>query len=117
MPKIRESDLYQPLKSFLESQGYSVKSEISNCDVVAVRGDDELVIVELKTSFTLPLVFQGIQRQSMTDHVYLAFAVHTDRSGITIWRRHHREICSAPGSLDTSLSHAAGLIEIAACHA
>ena len=27
------------------------------------------------------------------------------------------EECSAPGSLDTSLSHAAGLIEIAACHA
>ena len=26
-------------------------------------------------------------------------------------------ICNAPGSLDTSLSHAAGLIEIAACHA
>ena len=25
--------------------------------------------------------------------------------------------CSAPGSLDTSLSHPAGLIEIAACHA
>ena len=25
--------------------------------------------------------------------------------------------CSAPGSLDTGLSHAAGLIEIAACHA
>ena len=37
--------------------------------------------------------------------------------------RGHREsigerfVCSAPGSLDTSLSHAAGLIEIAACHA
>ena len=28
-----------------------------------------------------------------------------------------RKKCSAPGSLDTSLSHAAGLIEIAACHA
>ena len=28
-----------------------------------------------------------------------------------------RKCCSAPGSLDTSLSHAAGLIEIAACHA
>ena len=27
------------------------------------------------------------------------------------------QLCSAPGSLDTSLSHAAGLIEIAACHA
>ena len=33
--------------------------------------------------------------------------------------RNHVErfFCSAPGSLDTSLSHAAGLIEIAACHA
>ncbi len=29
----------------------------------------------------------------------------------------HISTCSAPGSLDTSLSHAAGLIEIAACHA
>ena len=29
----------------------------------------------------------------------------------------HIMLCSAPGSLDTSLSHAAGLIEIAACHA
>ena len=28
-----------------------------------------------------------------------------------------KTLCSAPGSLDTSLSHAAGLIEIAACHA
>ena len=32
-----------------------------------------------------------------------------------VWRQCYH--CSAPGSLDTSLSHAAGLIEIAACHA
>ena len=32
-------------------------------------------------------------------------------------RRFGKSVCSAPGSLDTSLSHAAGLIEIAACHA
>ena len=32
-------------------------------------------------------------------------------------RRENIIACSAPGSLDTSLSHAAGLIEIAACHA
>ena len=31
-------------------------------------------------------------------------------------RHTHSRSCSAPGSLDTSLSHAAGLIEIAACH-
>ena len=31
--------------------------------------------------------------------------------------REAMESCSAPGSLDTSLSHAAGLSDIAACHA
>ena len=37
------------------------------------------------------------------------------RGGVTFYN--NIEDCSAPGSLDTSLSHAAGLIEIAACHA
>ena len=37
---------------------------------------------------------------------------------ILAWRMgKFSSLCSAPGSLDTSLSHAAGLIEIAACHA
>ena len=35
----------------------------------------------------------------------------------TAHTRNNGNACSAPGSLDTSLSHAAGLIEIAACHA
>ena len=92
MPRLRETDLYPPIKAFLQSQGYSVKSEISNCDVVAVRGGDEPVIVELKTTFTLPLLFQGVRRQSMIDHVYLAFALPMGRPEATLWRRHHRDI-------------------------
>ena len=32
-------------------------------------------------------------------------------------RRKTRKQCTAPGSLDTSLSHAAGLSDIAVCHA
>jgi len=92
MPSLQETDLYQPVKAFLEGQGYRVKSEISNCDVVAVRGEDELVIVELKTSFTLPLILQGIRRQTVTDHVYLAFATQADRSGVSLWRRHYRDV-------------------------
>jgi len=35
---MKESDLYQPLKRFLELQGYDVKGEVQDCDVVAVRG-------------------------------------------------------------------------------
>ena len=92
MSNLQETDLYQPVKAFLEGQGYSVKSEISNSDVVAVRGEDELVIVELKTAFTLPLVLQGIQRLNVADYVYLAFAIQTDRSVATIWRRHYRDV-------------------------
>ena len=30
---------------------------------------------------------------------------------------YHKALCIAPGSLDTSLSHAAGLSDIAVCHA
>jgi len=92
MPSLRETDLYAPVKEFLESQGYTVKSEVSNCDVVAVRGNEEPVVVELKTTFTLPLVFQGLKRQSMTDLVYVAFAVHRGGPKTTVWRRHYRDI-------------------------
>ena len=67
---MRETELYPPVKAFLEAQGYAVKGEVESCDLVAVRGDEAPVIVELKTSFTLGLVFQGIARQSVTDNVY-----------------------------------------------
>jgi hypothetical protein len=70
---MRETDLYLPVKRFLEAQGYGVKGEIRECDVVGVRADEPPVIVELKTSFSLQLVLQGIDRQAITDGVYLAF--------------------------------------------
>ena len=72
MSAIRETDLYPPVKYFLEGQGYEVKAEIADNDVVAIRGDEPPVVVELKTAFTLALVFQGIGRQKLTDQVYLA---------------------------------------------
>jgi hypothetical protein len=68
-----ETDLYPPIKDFLVRQGYTVKAEIKDCDVVAVRDDEPPVIVELKSTFSLQLVLQGIDRQAMTDAVYLAF--------------------------------------------
>jgi hypothetical protein len=69
-----ETDLYLPIKRHLEAQGYTVKSEIRSCDVVAVRGDEPLLIVELKTSFNLNLIFQAMDRLMMTEHVYVAVA-------------------------------------------
>jgi hypothetical protein len=69
-----ETDLYIPVKRFLELQGYTVKAEIKSCDVVAVRGDEPPVIVELKAGLTLQLVYQAIDRLSVTPFVYIAIA-------------------------------------------
>ncbi|MCE7999921.1 MAG: hypothetical protein HEP70_13755 [Rhodobiaceae bacterium] len=69
---VRETDLYAPLKSFLEGQGYEVKGEIGAIDVVAQRGEEDLLIVEMKTSFTLSVVHQAIARQAISDIVYIA---------------------------------------------
>lgn len=67
-----ESDLYRPVKILLEGQGYVVKGEVRGCDVVAVRGKEPPVVVELKRTFGLGLVLQGVDRLALTDLVYLA---------------------------------------------
>lgn len=67
-----ESDLYAPVKALLEGQGYVVKGEVRGCDVVAVRGAEPPVIVELKRTFGLGLVLQGVDRLALSDLVYLA---------------------------------------------
>jgi hypothetical protein len=85
-----ETDLYQPVKRFLETQGYSVKSEIGACDVMAVRGEEPPVIVELKSAFSLKLVLQGIDRQQVTDAVYVATPLPRrgiDRDQLKLLRR------------------------------
>jgi hypothetical protein len=71
-PSIKETDLYAPIKRMLEGQGYAVKGEIGAADVVAVRGGEDPVIVELKTGFALSLFHQAIARQAITDAVYVA---------------------------------------------
>jgi hypothetical protein len=67
-----EVDLYQPVKDFLTAQGYIVRGEVRGCDLVAVRGDEPPVVVELKLRFNLALILQGIERLALTDTVYLA---------------------------------------------
>jgi hypothetical protein len=76
-----ETALYGPVKALLESQGYSVKGEVVGCDVVAVRGEEPPVIVELKRTFGLALVLQGIDRLAMTDAVYLAVGTWPRQAG------------------------------------
>ncbi len=71
---MKERDLYAPVKAFLEGQGYTVKGEVGAADVVAMRGDDPPVIVELKLGFSLRLFQQGAARLALSPSVYLAVA-------------------------------------------
>ena len=69
-----ETALYLPVKRFLEKLGFAVKGEIGGCDLVALSGDDPPIVVigELKLSFNLELVLQGIDRAGACDEVWLA---------------------------------------------
>ncbi|MDD4843978.1 MAG: DUF2161 family putative PD-(D/E)XK-type phosphodiesterase [Anaerotignum sp.] len=68
---LKETDLYEPIRIFLENQGYQVQAEVKHCDIAAVK-DGQTVIIELKKSFHLKLVYQALERQSLTDQVFVA---------------------------------------------
>lgn len=68
---LKESDLYEPVKLMFEALGYTVRGEVRDADIAAVK-DDEIVIVELKKNLSINLLAQGIQRQKVTDLVYVA---------------------------------------------
>jgi len=66
-----ETDLYQPVKSFFESQGYTVKAEINDIDILAIK-EDITIAIELKVKISLKLIYQVIERQKLVDNVFLA---------------------------------------------
>ena len=71
MTEFKETDLYEPIRAFLEEEGYQVQAEVKHCDIAAEK-DGRLVVVELKRAFGLKLVYQGLERQSLTDEVFAA---------------------------------------------
>ena len=87
MKGLRETELYGPVKAFLEAQGYEVKAEVGPCDVMAIRAGADPVIVELKTGFTLTLLHQSVARQAITDFVYVA----VPRGKGRVWQRNLKD--------------------------
>ena len=87
-----EVDLYGPIKQFLESQGYAVKGEIGACDIVAVRGDEGPVVVELKERLNLALRLQAVDRLRVSDAVYVAFRIGKGHSAS--WRSRRKQVTS-----------------------
>ena len=52
-----------------------------------LKGNDEPIIIELKTGFSLTLFHQAINRQSMSDNVYVAVPRKSGKAALTALRR------------------------------
>ncbi|WP_233345607.1 DUF2161 domain-containing phosphodiesterase [Litorimonas taeanensis] len=87
------------MKSFFTACGYAVKGEVGAADMVAMplaKDDDEPIIIELKTGFTLSLFHQAINRQSMTDQVYIAVPRKSGKAALVAIRR-NKMLCRRLG--------------------
>ena len=111
MEPFRETALYLPVKGFLEGQGFAVKGEVADADVVACRGDDPPVIVELKGGFSLALLHQAVARLAITDAVYVCVP---RRAGRVAWRalRENTRLCRRLGLGVMTVRLSDGLVEV-----
>jgi hypothetical protein len=93
-----ETALYVPVKNFLESVGYSVKGEITGCDVVGLsEGEPRLVVIcELKLTFNLELILQAVDRASISDEVWIAARISAKGKGREADKR-YRDLCRRLG--------------------
>ncbi len=93
-----ETQLYLPVKSFLETAGYVVKGEIGGCDLVGVSESEPSVIVvcELKLSFNLELILQAVDRATIADEVWIAARISATGRGREADKR-YRQLCRRLG--------------------
>lgn len=80
-----EVDLFPPVQKFFEGQGYRVFGEVNDCDVVAFK-EEELVIVELKLHLNIDLLLQATNRQRLSDQVYIAVPQPKYKRNSKKWR-------------------------------
>ena len=82
--KLQEIDLYKPIQTYFLREGYEVYGEVKDCDIVAVK-DEELVVIELKLTLSVDLLIQAAKRQRITDKVYVAIPKPKHRLNSKRW--------------------------------
>lgn len=98
----RECDLSDPIRDFLVAQGWTVRCEVNGCDMTALRGE-ELIVVELKRNFSTDLLIQAIERQRVTESVYIALPVEGSFSRRDRYAKRWRGIELLVGRLELGL--------------
>lgn len=111
MNKPSETDLYAPVKAFLETQGYRVKGEVGAADVMALRDGDDPVLVELKVGFSLTLLQQAVARQSVSDSVYVCVPRWAGKTGYKAFRG-NLGLCKRLGLGVMTVRLSDGLVEL-----
>ncbi|MFD2117647.1 DUF2161 family putative PD-(D/E)XK-type phosphodiesterase [Paenibacillus yanchengensis] len=78
----KEEELYEPLKAYYEALGYQVRAEVKHCDLVAIHPEtNHTLIVEIKKTFNLALLLQGVERLRLNTDVVLAVERNRKKSG------------------------------------
>lgn len=68
---MKEIELYEPIKNYLLKNGYKLQAEVKNCDI-AYLYKNNLVVIELKKSFNLKLLYQALDRKVFANKVFIA---------------------------------------------
>lgn len=74
---MKETDLFFPVKEWLEERGYEVFSEVQSrytggrADIVAVNGPS-VSVVEMKTSLSLDVIAQAYRWKPYANYIYVA---------------------------------------------
>ena len=83
---LRECKLYEPIKLFFESQGFSVYPEIpllySCIDIVAIK-DNIIIAIEMKMSLSKKVVQQAWTHKIFSNYVYVAIPTNPKNSSIS----------------------------------
>lgn len=96
--KLKEEDLYPPVRGYFEKLGYTVNGEVMHCDVTAVK-DNTLVVIEMKTSMNLDVILQAVQRQKIADFAYIA----VPRNNKVMSKKRWQNICHLLKRLELGL--------------
>ena len=68
---MKETELYEPIKNYLLKEGYKVQAEVKNCDIACLY-ENKLIVIEMKKSFNLKLLYQAMNRKAFADKVFVA---------------------------------------------
>ncbi|MBG9694203.1 hypothetical protein ABD91_26085 [Lysinibacillus sphaericus] len=70
---MKESDMFEPLKNFLQKQGFDrVYGEVGSADVVGINKQGEEVVVEMKKTLNFKVLEQAFERFGRAKYIYIA---------------------------------------------